>query len=157
VCSIFKTIELKTITKTQDPTWDGVNLSIWSGAELYVGILIASLPPLRKAFDSFFKRVFPSIGQTSRSRTGPYANNTYGGGASGAHHVRMSTLNRDRKTMRSGHPGESVLDSDDESERAILDEEEVKSAWSGEGIKKTTKVTVVGEDMVKPGSSLSSH
>lgn len=36
------------------------------------------------------------------------------------------------------HPGESALDSDSESERAILDDE-------GTGITKTTKVTVLEE------------
>jgi hypothetical protein len=39
------------------------------------------------------------------------------------------------------HPGESVLDSDSESERAILEDEEGKAA----GIMKTTKVTVLEE------------
>jgi hypothetical protein len=60
VCSIFKTIELHALTKTQDPTWDAVNLTIWSATELSVGILIASLPPLRKVFDSLFLRILPS-------------------------------------------------------------------------------------------------
>lgn len=39
------------------------------------------------------------------------------------------------------HPGESALDSDSDSERAILEDEEGKSA----GIMKTTKVTVLEE------------
>lgn len=39
------------------------------------------------------------------------------------------------------HPGESALDSDSESERAILEDEEGKGA----GIMKTTKVTVLEE------------
>lgn len=39
------------------------------------------------------------------------------------------------------HPGESVLDSDSESERAILEDEQGK----GSGIVKTTKVTVLEE------------
>jgi hypothetical protein len=60
VCSIFKTIELHALTKTKDPTWDAVNLTIWSATELSVGILIASLPPLRKVFDSIFLRILPS-------------------------------------------------------------------------------------------------
>ena len=68
VCSIFKTIELSALKKTKDPTWDGVNLTIWSATELSVGILIASLPPLRKVFDKMFRRILPSTFMT-RSKT----------------------------------------------------------------------------------------
>ncbi|KAH7112095.1 hypothetical protein B0J11DRAFT_186942 [Dendryphion nanum] len=70
VCSIFKTIELSALRKTTDPTWDGVNLTIWSATELSVGILIASLPPLRKQFDRMFRLILPSTFQTkSKSKT----------------------------------------------------------------------------------------
>lgn len=68
MCSIFKTIELSALKKTRDPTWDGVNLTIWAATELSVGILIASLPPLRKVFDKIFRRMLPSTFM-SRSKT----------------------------------------------------------------------------------------
>lgn len=68
MCSIFKTIELSALKKTKDPTWDGVNLTIWSATELSVGILIASLPPLRKVFDKMFRQILPSTFMT-RSKT----------------------------------------------------------------------------------------
>ena len=68
MCSIFKTIELSALKKTRDPTWDGVNLTIWSATELSVGILIASLPPLRKVFDKMFRQILPSTFMT-RSKT----------------------------------------------------------------------------------------
>lgn len=42
------------------------------------------------------------------------------------------------KAYHSRIPGESILDADDESDRAILDEEEHK----GPGIMKSTKVTI---------------
>jgi hypothetical protein len=70
VCSIFKTIELHALTKTQDPTWDAVNLTIWSATELSVGILIASLPPLRKVFDNIFRRMLPSTFGTRSKNPG---------------------------------------------------------------------------------------
>ena len=54
--------------KTKDPTWDGVELTIWSATELSVGILIASLPPLRKQFDSLFRLILPTT-FASRSKT----------------------------------------------------------------------------------------
>lgn len=68
MCSIFKTVELSALKKTRDPTWDGVNLTIWSATELSVGILIASLPPLRKVFDKLFRNILPSTFMT-RSKT----------------------------------------------------------------------------------------
>ncbi|KAJ8113398.1 hypothetical protein OPT61_g4462 [Boeremia exigua] len=70
VCSIFKTIELSALKKTKDPTWDGVNLTIWSATELSVGILIASLPPLRKVFDQMFRHILPSTFMTKSKTPG---------------------------------------------------------------------------------------
>ncbi|KAJ4990126.1 integral membrane protein [Stagonosporopsis vannaccii] len=70
VCSIFKTIELSALKKTKDPTWDGVNLTIWSATELSVGILIASLPPLRKVFDKMFRNILPSTFMTKSKTPG---------------------------------------------------------------------------------------
>jgi hypothetical protein len=69
ICSILKTVELPVLMKTKDPTWDSVRLAIWSGLELSVGILIASLPPLRKPFESLFPKIMPSTFLNSRSRT----------------------------------------------------------------------------------------
>lgn len=136
ICSIFKTIELKTLTKTRDPTWDGVNLAIWSGSELYVGILIASLPPLRKAFDDLFRRYFPALGRTTRSNTNGYEN--YGKDTSGSHNVHLQTFGSKNPRAPVRGPGESVLDSDDESAKGILEETHGK----GDGIRKTTQVTI---------------
>jgi hypothetical protein len=42
---------------------------IWSGVELSVGIFIAALPPLRKQFDSLFRRIMPSNFLNSKPRT----------------------------------------------------------------------------------------
>jgi len=60
--------------KTADPTWDGVNLAIWSASELSVGILVASLPALRKQFDSFFRRILSSTFLGMGSKTGSGSN-----------------------------------------------------------------------------------
>lgn len=127
-------MELKAITKTQDPTWDGINLSIWSQAELSIGILIASLPPLRTAFDHLFARILPSTLQSSHKTP------QYGYGHSSHGNIRMNTF-QNSKAYHSRIPGESILDNDADSDRAILEEEEGKGA----GIMKTTKVTVMEE------------
>ncbi|KAG9191116.1 hypothetical protein G6011_09204 [Alternaria panax] len=68
VCSVAKTIELSTLMKTSDPMWDGTNLSIWSSSELSVGVLVASSPPLRKQFDTFFRRMLSSMGTKSKTQ-----------------------------------------------------------------------------------------
>ncbi|KAL6708788.1 hypothetical protein ACN47E_002484 [Coniothyrium glycines] len=131
ICSIFKTIELHTIFTTQDPTWDGVNLTIWSQAELSLGIMIASLPPLRKALTQIFQKVLPTTITDSR-KTPQYGHNS-------GRDIRMQNF-EGSKAYHSRLPGESVLDEDDQSDRAILDESEHK----GPGIMKSTTVTVQG-------------
>ncbi|KAF2015173.1 hypothetical protein BU24DRAFT_424060 [Aaosphaeria arxii CBS 175.79] len=153
VCSIFKTIELKVIVKTMDPTWDGINLTIWSSAELSVGIFIACLPPLRKPFDRVFKKILPST-LTGSHKTPQYG---YGYGRStNRNDIRMSNFGGSR-VPKNAHPLESNVSPDDESERAILEDEE--SGKSG-GITRTTKVTVVEEsgngsaEFHKPGGPL---
>jgi hypothetical protein len=52
-----------------DPTWDGSNLTIWSATELSVGILVTSLPALRKQFDGLFRRVLSSTFLGNKSKT----------------------------------------------------------------------------------------
>jgi hypothetical protein len=130
ICSIFKTIDLKIITQTQDPTWDGVNLTIWSSCELSIGIIIASLPPLRKAFDDLFKKLLPS----TLTNPGKPPQNGYGNSTN----IHMSTF-QSGKAYHSRLPGGSVLD-DSDSDRAVLEDEEGKA-----GMIKTTKVMVTEE------------
>lgn len=143
VCSIFKTVELKNITGTKDPTWSSVNLSIWSGAELQVGIFIASLPPLRKAFDRFFHQILPGS-STGGAKSNPgygTPGQNYGSRSAHGNDFRMDTLGKgNRSAHKSYLPGESALDSDSESEKAILDEEERRMA--GSGIMKTTGIVI---------------
>ncbi|KAF1971168.1 hypothetical protein BU23DRAFT_471896 [Bimuria novae-zelandiae CBS 107.79] len=109
ICSIFKTIELRNLQKTKDPTWDGVDLTIWSATELSVGILVASLPPLRKHFERLLRHVLPSTFQTSKQRTP--------GSRSGIPMYNVSRISkRNAKIM-----GRSDIGIDDgDSERSIL-------------------------------------
>ena len=113
-------------------------MTVWSGAELSLGITIASLPPLRKAFDHFFSKILPST-LTGSGRTKAYGyggNSTIGGGAAGSNGIPLKNF-QGSKAYHSRIPGESVLD--DESDRAILtDEEEHK----GPGIMKSMNVEV---------------
>lgn len=130
VCSIMKTIELKALQKTIDPTWDGVNLAIWSATELSVGILIAALPPLRKQFDKFFRAILPSSLRSTRSKSKPRSG------------IPMYTISRPR-TIGSKPAGSSRPDDgDDDSERGILPSDEG-------GITKTVVHEVIHEEREK--------
>lgn len=82
---------------------------IWSGVELSVGILIAALPPLRKQFDSLFRRVMPSTFLNSRPRTRAAS------GAIPLYEVTIGSKTTRRKTRIEGDG-----DDDGDSERRIL-------------------------------------
>ncbi|KAI4727535.1 hypothetical protein E4T49_04712 [Aureobasidium sp. EXF-10728] len=58
VCSVVKIAVAGKMFNTHDATWDAVDLSIWSTAEVNVCIIAACLPPLRSQFDTLLKRVF---------------------------------------------------------------------------------------------------
>jgi hypothetical protein len=70
----MKTTELPVLMKSCDSTWDHTALSIWSALELSVGILVASLPPLRKQFEALFRKLLPSAFLDSRSKQRPSDN-----------------------------------------------------------------------------------
>ncbi|KAJ4344818.1 uncharacterized protein N0V89_012562 [Didymosphaeria variabile] len=111
ICSIFKTVELRQLQKTKDPTWDGVNLTIWSATELSVGILVASLPPLRKQFEKLLRKVLPSTFQTSKRTPGS---------RSGIPMYNVSKVTTKRNTKIMGRSDIGIDDGD--SERSILPE-----------------------------------
>jgi hypothetical protein len=118
----MKTRELGALSKTKDPTWDAVNLTIWSATELSVGILIASLPPLRKVFDNFFRTLLPTTLTRSKPLTG----------------IPMYNVSK-HYTIGSRPMGRSVGE-DDDSDRDILAE--------SEGITKTVVHEVVSEEWI---------
>jgi hypothetical protein len=109
-----KTVELSALLKTRDPTWDGSSLAIWSATELSVGVLIASLPPLRKQFDAFFRRVLPSTFLGTKSKTRPSGNGIplYNVTIGSRPDVGRSRTDKDER------------DDDGDSERHILEDSE---------------------------------
>lgn len=122
----MKTTEFSALKKTRDPTWDGVNLSIWSATELSVGILIAALPPLRKQFDKFFRSILPNTLGGTRSKSKQ---------TSGIQMYNVSKHASMKPTMKS-----RVRDADDDSERGILPDVDGR-----DGITKTIVHEVVSE------------
>jgi len=107
-----KATTLPALLKTMDPTWDSTDLVIWSGVELSVGIFIAALPPLRKQFDSLFRRMMPSNFLSSKPKSQ---------GPNGV--IPLYDVTRGSKTTRRGtrlvYDGDDD-DGDGDSERRIL-------------------------------------
>ncbi|KAF2628837.1 hypothetical protein BU25DRAFT_365834 [Macroventuria anomochaeta] len=67
--SALKLYEMKSLYSSSDATYTSVNLSIFAVSEVFVGAFTASLPPLRKTFETVLRRVLPeSVLGTSRNR-----------------------------------------------------------------------------------------
>lgn len=99
----MKTTYLGALSKTKDPTWDAVDLSIWAATELSIGVLVASLPPLRKQFDNFFRKFISSTGTHSRQRSS----------------MPMYNMSKPQTIGSRSRKGTQVA-MDDDSERSIL-------------------------------------
>ncbi|KAI2484012.1 NAD-binding protein [Pyrenophora tritici-repentis] len=111
----MKTVELSALMKTRDPTWDGTSLSIWSATELSVGILTASLPPLRKQFEGLTQKILPSSFLKGRSKPTGQVMPLYVS--------KPATVNGKPK----GNQSQDVMRGDDsESQRHILREQSSK-------------------------------
>jgi hypothetical protein len=61
---------MKSLWTSTDPTYTSINLSIFAVTEVFVGAFTASLPPLRKTFETILCRVLPEsiLGSSSHSR-----------------------------------------------------------------------------------------
>ncbi|KAH7044056.1 hypothetical protein B0J12DRAFT_189929 [Macrophomina phaseolina] len=77
ISAIVKLTKLPALMKTQDPTWDGVDLSIWVLVEMHCGLFAASLPPLKATFEGILTRYFGVSLGTNSSRYG--SNQRYAG------------------------------------------------------------------------------
>lgn len=129
--SIFKLYEIKALNESHDVSYESINLSILSVTEVLVGSLTASLPPLRRLFESISNRILPDsvLGTRGRSNMNSYVLPDYNG----------SALNT-RRSKRGDH------ESDDSSERTILPDAggshiQIVQGKSGE-IMRTTRVSL---------------
>ncbi|KAI4836094.1 hypothetical protein E4T44_08460 [Aureobasidium sp. EXF-8845] len=127
VCSIVKIAVAGKMFNTHDPTWDAVDLSIWSTAEVNVCIIAACLPPLRSQFDSFLRRFFGMAFSRSTTRSRP----TYG-----SQSIALQTQSKSHRTII------AVEAQDFGSERSILAPDDVEDGI----IRKTRQVQVEYEE-----------
>lgn len=125
VISALKLVEMRALNTSHDPTYTGVNLTIYSMAEVAAGTFTACLPPLRKTFETLLKKVLPDsfLGSSNSRKQSSYALPAYGSQLS-------------RTGAKPPH------ESDDESETAILPEEQTTNKESKGGIMRTTHVSV---------------
>jgi hypothetical protein len=63
--SALKLWDFQRIQNAKEPYYESVTLSIWSMAEVAIGIIVANLPPLRKSFDNILRHVLPSTGSNN--------------------------------------------------------------------------------------------
>lgn len=136
----MKTTELPALMKTKDISWDSTHLAMWSGIELSVGILIASLPSLRKQFEALFHKTVSSTFLNSRSKTRSTGGNSLPLYDVAAHHTIGSRASR----VQSRYHGEP---DDADSERSILGSRNTK-----DGITKTVVHEVRSDDRSSLGA-----
>lgn len=98
----------------------GVDIAIWSGLEINVAIICASVPALKPLFVKFFPQMISSLGDSAkRSRTGRSAH----GSAprrdqSGDHDFKASPL--EIQVQQSFEMRAVANDADDDSERNLV-------------------------------------
>jgi len=66
VASLVKTVELRLLIKTSDPTWDFVPLAIWFTVENTIVIAVASVPTIRPLFVSYRMKKSSAASQMSQ-------------------------------------------------------------------------------------------
>ncbi|KAJ5355885.1 hypothetical protein N7517_010494 [Penicillium concentricum] len=60
IASIIRMVHIVKMYQSPDPSWDTFGISIWSGIELAVAIIAASIPPTKPIMSRLFPRLFSS-------------------------------------------------------------------------------------------------
>ena len=141
--SAMKLHEVKFLYSSSDPTYTSVNLSIFATSEVFVGAFTASLPPLRKTFETLLHRVLPEsfTGSTARSRksVGKGTGNSYVMKEVGNSYVLNGNA-------MGSHP-RPKHDLDNDSEHSILEAQQSLEGKETVGtITCTTEISVAGDD-----------
>ena len=87
VCGAIKTYYIHLILSTEDPTYDFSPLLIWITTEMWLTIIISSIPPLWRLSKQFFKVV--TSGLTEQAQKSPYA------GAQLSNHIALKPWRRE--------------------------------------------------------------
>lgn len=134
---------MKSLYFSPDPTYTSVNLSIFAVSEVFVGAFTASLPPLRKTFETLLHRLLPEsiLGSASRSRksVGKGTGHSYVMKEVGNSYVLNGNI--------SGNQSKPKHDLDNDSEHSILEAQRSLEGKDTVGtITCTTEISVAGDD-----------
>jgi hypothetical protein len=121
-------VEFRRSYRHKDEMWKASVTTMFSVTENSIAIIVACLPPLRRTFDDFLKRILPESLLAKLGATQSLSNND----ALNSHYTR----NKSKPTRTSME--------DDESEVAILPDAEYVENSQGR-IVRTTKVVVTNE------------
>ncbi|KAJ6139958.1 hypothetical protein N7471_006444, partial [Penicillium samsonianum] len=67
IASIVRMVYIVRLYQSSDPSWDTFGISIWSGIEIAVAIIAASIPATKPIVNNLFPRLFPSSAGISQS------------------------------------------------------------------------------------------
>lgn len=113
IASVVRMVYIVQLYRGSDPSWDTFGVSIWSGIELAVAIIAASLPAIKPLSSILFPRLLPST--RFRSRPANY----------GMHHLstqKESASHQDRNISLSVLKGRQMSNmEDDESTKALYE------------------------------------
>lgn len=165
-CATAKATELPAISKSVDPTYDTVNLTIWVKAELSAGLMAASIPPLKRTFEKVLTRWFGVVkeystpGRTPEHTRGPsrysrgYSPGTFASSRTSA--VRGHKLDDDGVRVSESYfmtdrPKRGSVEAQrsnlTEDQRYILQESRRETRSKGNSITKMTEYSVSSETM----------
>jgi uncharacterized membrane protein YgcG len=90
IVSFYRFSTISKFTLSKNPTYDFVEVGIWSGLELYVGIICACLPHLHSLFKPVYKKLGLSSSDSGRRSEEPSGGtNSSSGGSSAGRHWRF--------------------------------------------------------------------
>ncbi|KAJ3533547.1 hypothetical protein NM208_g7937 [Fusarium decemcellulare] len=90
--SLIRIPSMASIGKTDNPTYDNIDIAIWSVWECELGMMCANLPAISHLFKKMFPNLLSSIvGKVSSARTTKHTGNSLGGSWARSHPGRSKT------------------------------------------------------------------
>ncbi|KAI8931672.1 hypothetical protein NX059_011319 [Plenodomus lindquistii] len=136
--SALKLWDFQRIQGATEPYYDSVTLSIWSMAEVAIGIVVANLPPLRKSFDGLFRHISATVSnRITRTHHSDVNGFDFNLPSYTTHHPRQSTAEG-----VTGRVTKKYTKDDDESDMAILSGVGEGDCKESDEITKTTQIDI---------------
>ncbi|KAF9737629.1 integral membrane protein [Paraphaeosphaeria minitans] len=140
--STLKLYEMKSLNASSDATYTSVNLSIFAVSEVFVGAFTASLPPLRKTFETLLRRVplDSAMGSATRSKKS-ISQKSMGKGIGNSYVMKEVGNSYVLNGKGIGRHARPKHDLDNDSEHSILEGKDAVGS-----ITCTTEISVAGDD-----------